>query len=100
MSELTASEIDAIPGARVKPSEIQPQPRVVSGTAFLALFTPAEVGAMIAADPRLLVGALKVAAQDAANLDSSELDGLLQLAVGAGVLSATRAAKIKAGVSP
>lgn len=75
-------------------------PRVVTGVKFLALFTPAEVAALWAADPRLMAGALKVAAQDACNLDSAECAALLQLAVAKGVLTTERVPQILAATPP
>jgi hypothetical protein len=75
-------------------------PRIVSGTAFLALWTPTEISAAFAADPRLLAGALKVAAQDSANMDSAECAALLALAEAKGVLTAERRARIAAAQPP
>jgi hypothetical protein len=74
--------------------------RVVSGVEFLALFTPAEVAGVIAADPRLLAGAFKALTQASVNLDSAELAGLLALAVSKGVLTQQRVNAIKAGQAP
>lgn len=85
------------------PSTAAPAPpasRVVSGTEFLDLFTGAETRALWNADPRLMRGAMRVMAQDSANLDSPELAGLLALAVTEGVLTPARATRIAAGEPP
>lgn len=78
----------------------RPQPRVITGAAFLALWTPAEIAAGIAADPRLVAGAFKVLAQNSANLDSEECADLLALAVARGVITPARREAILSGASP
>jgi len=75
-------------------------PRVISGTDFLALWAPSEIEAAFAADARLMAGALKVAAQGRANLDSEECAALLALAQTKGVITAERRARIAAGLPP
>jgi hypothetical protein len=82
------------------PEPVPSAARIISGTAFLALWAPAEIQAAFAADPRLMAGALKVAAQDAANLDSAECAALLALAEATGVITAARKARIAAGLPP
>ena len=44
-----------------------------------------------------MAGALKVAAQDSANLDSPEMAKMMQLAVAKGALTADRAKRVAAG---
>lgn len=75
-------------------------PHVVTGAAFLSLFTPTEVAAMWGSDPRVMAGALKVAAQDSCNMDSAECAALLQIAVANGSLMAERLPQILAGQPP
>lgn len=75
-------------------------PHIVSGTEFLDLFTGAETRALWNADPRLMRGAMRVMAQDSANLDSPELGALLALAVSEGVLTPAREARIASGQPP
>lgn len=74
-----------------------PPPRIISGADFLALFTSAEVAALWTADPRLMAGAMKVLAQNSANLSSPEARDLLLLAVAKGVLTEARAEQVLAG---
>lgn len=77
-----------------------PTTRVVDGARFLALWTPDEVAAGIASDPRLLVGAFTALAQNSVNLESTTTAGLLDLAVSKGVLTEARAAQILANDLP
>lgn len=79
-------------------AEIGPKP--VSGSDFLALFTPAEVAAMWQSGPEFMVAALRIAAQNEVNLGSQELGRLLQLAVSRGALSGDRLPRIAAGLPP
>lgn len=79
---------------------VAPAPRIISAEAFLALFTPAETGALWAADTRLMRGAMLVMGQDSANMDSPELAGLLSLAVAKGVLTPARAEQVARGEPP
>lgn len=77
-----------------------PPPRIVSGADFLSLFTPTEVAALWTADPRLQAGAMRVMAQNSANLSSPETHKLLMLAVDKGVLTKERADEVLSGVAP
>ncbi len=79
------------------PPPSPPPPHIVTGSEFLALFTPAEIAALWSADPRLMAGALQVAAQDSCNLDSVECAQLMALAVAKGALAAGRVADVLAG---
>ena len=81
-------------------SDITDAPRIVTGAEFLSLFTPAEVAALWTADPRLMAGAMKVMAQNSANLSSDEAKGLLYLAVSKKVLTADRAKTVLIGERP
>ena len=87
-------------GGVPEPYEAPAAPRIVSGTDFLALWVPAEIEAAFAADARLMAGALKVAAQGRANLDSAECAALLALAEAKGVLTAARRERIASGQPP
>ncbi len=75
-------------------------PRTITSAAFLALWTAAEVASAAAADPALFYGMLRVATQGQVNLDSVDLQPLLDLAVSKGGLTAARAAQIRAGTGP
>jgi hypothetical protein len=77
-----------------------PPPRIVTGAAFLALWTPGEIAAAIAADPRLLAGAFEALAQNSVNLDSPRAATLLALAVERGVIDEARRDQILAGQPP
>lgn len=88
-----------MPAALAAP-EPPPATRLVTGAEFVALFTPAEIAALWSADPRLMMGALKVAAQDRCNLGSDECAALMQIAVARGALTAARAAQVLAGTPP
>lgn len=72
-------------------------PRLISGADFLGLFTAGEVAALWSSGPEFMTAALRVAAQNEANLDSPELGGLLALAVARGALTPARLAQIAAG---
>lgn len=84
-------------GKFAAPPAPPPEPRIVPAAEFVAMFTPPEVGALMAADPRLTAGALKAAAQGHVNMDSPELAGLLALAVEKNALTAARAKQVAAG---
>jgi hypothetical protein len=88
--------------AAATPARLAPvvPPRIISGAEFLALWTPAEIAAAWAADPRLMAGAMKVLAQNGANLDSPECAALLALAEAQGVLTPSRRARVAAGLRP
>lgn len=86
--------------AFVHPPAPPPAARIVSGPAFRALFTPAELAAMWAADPRLMAAAMDVLAQNSANLDSPGLAAMLDLAVAKGALAPARPARVIAGQPP
>jgi hypothetical protein len=75
-------------------------PRIVTGERFLALWLPAEIAAAFTADPLLMAGAMKVLAQNAANLDSAECAQLLGLAEAKGCITAARRQRILAGLPP
>lgn len=95
-------------GVGAVPSTMQPDPRTTLGTiaslsprrisasAFLGRFTPEEISNLWSADPRLMAGAMKVMSQGSANLDSSDAQNLMALAVNLGVLSQERADAILA----
>ena len=75
-------------------------PRLMIGTEFLALFTPAEVAALWASGPEFMVAALHVASQNLVNLDSPDLRGLLALAVARYALSPGRLERVAQGLPP
>ena len=87
-------------GELVPPTAAQSGPRVITGAAFLALFTAAEVAAMWQSGPEFMVAALRIAAQNEVNLDSGDLARLLGLAAGRGALSGQRLPRITAGLPP
>jgi len=72
-------------------------PRMINGADFLGLFTSAEVATLWASGPEFMTAALRVAAQNEANLDSPEFSALLSLAVSRGALSGARRSQIAAG---
>jgi hypothetical protein len=82
-------------GGTYAPPAAPAPPRTISAVDFLARFTPAEVVAMQAADPRLHVGSMKVLAQNSVNLDSAECAALLGLAVAKGALTPARALEVR-----
>jgi len=87
-------------GRFLPPAEIEAAPHLVSGSGFLALFTPPEVAAMWQSGPEFMVAALRIAAQNEVNLDSKELGRLLALAVARGALPGARLSRITAGLPP
>lgn len=87
-------------GDFVPPPVADGGPRIVSGSAFLSLFTAAEVAAMWQSGPEFMVAALRIAAQNEVNLDSGDLSLLLGLAAGRGALSPQRLPRIAAGLPP
>jgi hypothetical protein len=82
------------------PDNSPPPPRIVSGEAFLGLFTDTELDALWNAHVRLRRRAMKVMTQDSANLDSAEAAGLMALAVAKNVLTRARADQVLAGRPP
>ena len=96
---VTQESLDA---AAARPEFVNPPPpaRIVTGEQFLALWLPPEIAAAFTADPRLMAGAMKVLAQNGANLDSPECAQLLGLAVQVGAISAARRDQIIAGIPP
>ncbi len=84
-------------GTAFLPPATAAEPRIITGADFLSLFSPAEVAALWASGPEFMTAALRVAAQNQANLDSPEFTGLLRLAVARGALSSARLAQITAG---
>jgi len=74
--------------------------RDIPSQAFLALWLPAEVAGCSAADPRLFYAMMRAMTQGIVNLDSPDLQPLLDLAISKGVLTPDRAAKIRAGLPP
>ncbi len=77
-----------------------PAPRIVSGAVCLALWTPEEIAAAIAADAHLLAGAFEALAQNSVNLDSPRTAALLALAVTRDVITEARRDQILAGEPP